>query len=217
LVTQKKPGQYFSIALSGGSTPMAIFTILAERYRDRIDWSKLAFFWGDERCVPPSDPESNYRMTNENLFSRLSYPELNFCRIQGEDDPAAEAARYSGRVDSMLPHANGLPQFDLVMLGLGEDGHTASIFPHNIGLFNSDRLFEPSTHPVSGQIRITATGKLINNAREVWFIATGAGKAEKVAQVIRKQEGWEKLPASLVRPASGKLVWLLDEAAAAGL
>jgi 6-phosphogluconolactonase len=156
-------------------------------------------------------------MTHENLFKHLNIHELNFCRINGENDPEEEAKRYSGKVKSMLPNINNIPQFDLIMLGLGEDGHTASIFPHNIELFNSDQLFAASEHPVSKQIRITATGKIINQAKEICFLVTGPGKAEKVAQVIQKQAGWETLPASLVNPFDGQVIWLLDEPAAAGI
>jgi 6-phosphogluconolactonase len=206
-------GRFFSIALSGGSTPKAIFNLIAEKHRYTIDWSKVLIFWGDERCVPPTDNESNYRMAHENLFTHLPVPELNFCRIMGEENPEPEAARYSEKVDTMLPHKHALPQFDLILLGLGEDGHTASIFPYNIELFNSLKLFEVSGHPLTGQKRITATGRLINNAREVCFIVTGSGKAEKVAQILKKKAGWAGLPASLVDPSGGELVWLLDEAA----
>jgi 6-phosphogluconolactonase len=212
-----KEGQYFSLALSGGSTPKAIFKIISDKYRTKIDWSKVLIFWGDERCVPPTDEESNFRMAFENLFKNLFIPELNFCRIKGEDDPVSEAERYSKRVDSMLRHEHHIPQFDLFILGLGEDGHTASIFPYNIELFTSDKLFEISEHPKTGQKRITATGKLINNAKDVCFIVTGPAKAIKVDQIIHKKEGWEKLPASLVKPTDGDLFWLLDEAAASHL
>jgi len=213
-ILNKKPGQYYSIALSGGSTPKAIFQIISENHRNKIDWRKVLIFWGDERCVPSTDPESNYRMTHENLFRNLHSYELNFCRIIGENDPEEEAKRYSEKAKTMLPNINNVPQFDLIMLGLGEDGHTASIFPYNIELFNSDQLFETSKHPVSKQIRITATGKLINNAKEICFLVTGSGKAEKVAQVIQKKEGWEALPASMVHPVEGQVFWLLDEEAA---
>jgi 6-phosphogluconolactonase len=216
-ITREAPGRLFSVALSGGSTPRAIFKLIAEKYGHNTDWSKAVFFWGDERCVPPSDPDSNYRMTYENLIKHLDHTDSNFFRIQGENDPEDEAISYSGKVDTMLPHSNNIPQFDLMILGLGEDGHTASIFPYNIGLFDSDKLFETSRHPVTGQIRITATGKLINNAREICFLATGQGKAAKVAQILHKKEGWKELPASLVNPADGRVIWLLDEAAASGL
>jgi 6-phosphogluconolactonase len=211
----KKPGQYFSMALSGGSTPKAIFKIIAEKYNNKIDWSKVLIFWSDERCVPPTDKESNYLMTYENLFNHLYFPELKFRRIKGENIPADEANRYDEIVDKMLLHVHGIPQFDLIMLGLGEDGHTASIFPHNIDLFKSDKLFDISEHPVTKQIRITATGKLINNAKEVCFIVTGSGKSEIVAQILKKKEGWKELPASQVNPVDGQVIWLLDEAAGA--
>lgn len=213
-ISAKPPGQYFSIALSGGSTPKALFNLIAEKYQSRIDWRKVVIFWGDERCVPPTDEDSNYRMTYQNLFRHLNIHELNFCRINGEDDPETEAKRYSGKVKSMLPKINNIPQFDLIMLGLGDDGHTASIFPNNIDLFNSDKLFATSEHPVSRQIRITATGKIINHSKEVCFLVTGSGKAEKVTQILQKRDGWEALPASRVNPASGQVFWLLDEEAA---
>jgi 6-phosphogluconolactonase len=212
-----KEGQYFSLALSGGTTPKAIFQIISQQFNNKIDWSKVLIFWGDERCVTPSDADSNFRMTDENLFQHLKIHELHFCRIKGEADPVEEADRYSGIVDQMVRHNQGIPQFDLFMLGLGEDGHTASIFPYNIHLFHSDKLFDVSSHPVTGQIRITATGHLINNAREVLFLVTGSGKAEKVAQILLKKGGWEDLPASQVKPVDGQVIWLMDEAAAAGL
>ncbi len=216
-ILTKSPGQYFSIALSGGSTPKAIFKLITEKYKTKIDWRKVLIFWGDERCVPPTDEESNYRMTYENLFKHLNIHELNFYRIQGEDDPESEAKRYSEKANSILPKINNIPQFDLILLGLGEDGHTASIFPYNIELFNSDKLFATSEHPVSKQIRITATGKIINQAKEVCFLVTGSGKAEKAAQIIQKKAGWETLPASRVHPAGGRVYWLMDEAAARGI
>ncbi len=213
----KKPGRFFSIALSGGSTPKIIFKLIANHYKDKIDWSKVLIFWGDERCVPPSDSESNYRMAVETLLKNIDIPELNIYRIKGESNPVKEAKRYSELVLKKIPEINNIPRFDLIMLGLGEDGHTASIFPYNIGLFNSDKLFEISEHPETKQLRITATGKLINNAREVCFIVTGSGKAEKVAKIIQKKAGWEELPASLVDPAEGQMIWLLDEQAGSGL
>lgn len=213
----KAPEQYYSIALSGGSTPKGIFNLIAEKYQGRINWSRVTFFWGDERCVPPTDPVSNYRMTHENLLKPLTIPESNYFRIHGEDDPVAEAGRYSEKVKAMLPAANNLPQFDMILLGLGDDGHTASIFPYNISLLRSDKLFETSEHPVSRQMRITATGKLINNAKEVCFLVTGSGKAARVTQILQKKEGWEKLPASHIKPTYGRVIWLLDKEAGAGL
>jgi 6-phosphogluconolactonase len=204
-------GQLYSIALSGGSTPRAVFKFIAENYRFKINWSKVLVFWGDERCVPPSSDESNYKMAYDSILEHIIIPDYNIYRIKGENDPSAEAKRYAELTDYLLPHQNNIPQFDLFMLGLGEDGHTASIFPDQISLFDSDKLFEASQHPVSKQTRITATGKLINNSKEVCFLVTGESKAEKVAQIIEKKEGWELLPASFINPKEGELIWMLDE------
>ena len=216
-IITKSSDEFFSLALSGGSTPKAIFKLIAGQYKDKIDWSRVRIFWGDERCVPPSDAESNFRMAQETLLKHIPVPELNIYRIKGENNPGTEAGRYSQIVDRLVPQRNHVPRFDLIMLGLGDDGHTASIFPGSIGLFNSDKLFEISEHPVTRQKRITATGKLINNAGEVCFLVTGPGKAEKVAQILHKKEGWKELPASLVKPTDGQVVWLLDNEAGAGL
>lgn len=205
--------QFFYLALSGGSTPRAIFKSIAENYKDKIDWSKVMIFWGDERCVDPSSDESNYKMAYESLFKNINIPESNIYRIEAEKDPAYEVKRYAKLVDLLLPHKMNTPQFDLVMLGLGEDGHTASIFPDSIHLFNSGKLFEISRHPATKQKRITATGRLINNAKQVCFLVTGASKAEKAAQILEKKTGWQDLPASLVNPEDGELVWMLDDLA----
>lgn len=210
-------GRFFSIALSGGSTPKAVFEYLATHFRDQIAWDKVQVFWSDERCVPPDSPESNYRMAKESLLDRVPIPEGQIFRIHGEIDPAAAALQYTAAAHQNLVVSNGVPIFDLLMLGLGEDGHTASIFPNNIHLFQSEQPFEVAEHPQSGQQRITVTGNTINHANAVVFIATGAGKAEMVANVLAKKAGWEKLPAALVNPEAGRLVWLLDEAAAGGL
>ncbi len=210
-------GRSFSIALSGGSTPKAVFEYLATHFADQIAWDKVQVFWSDERCVPPDSPESNYRMAKESLLDCVPIPAGRIFRIPGEADPATAAAQYTETAHQNLIVSNGVPVFDLLMLGLGEDGHTASIFPNNIHLFHSDHPFEVAEHPQSGQQRITVTGNTINHANVVVFIATGAAKAEMVANVLAKKPGWEQLPAALVNPEAGKLVWLLDEAAAAGL
>lgn len=209
--------RFFSIALSGGSTPRAIFKLISDEYKNKIDWSKVLIFWSDERCVTPSDEQSNYRMAHETLLKNINIPELNIYRIHGENEPGAEAKRYSELVTRIIPLVNNIPRFDLILLGLGEDGHTVSIFPYNIQLFNSDKLFEISEHPVTKQKRITATGRLINNAKEVCFIVTGSGKAEKAAQILQKKRGWQDLPASLVNPADGQLIWMMDKDAGANM
>ncbi len=216
-IQNKAEGQYYSIALSGGSTPKAVFEYLASHFRDQIDWSKVQAFWSDERCVEPESPESNYRMAKEGLLDYVPVPKENVFRIWGEADPETEALRYTIVVKDQLPLIDGIPVFDLLMLGLGDDGHTASIFPKNIHLFQSEQPFIVAEHPQSGQQRISVSGKTINKAKTVVILATGAAKAEMVANVLNKKTGWKKLPAALVEPENGTLIWLLDEAAAAKL
>ncbi|MBM1107586.1 6-phosphogluconolactonase [Aurantibacter crassamenti] len=205
------------IALSGGSTPKVVFDELAANYQETIDWSKVHLYWGDERCVWPDDDESNYKMTNEHLLSKIKIPELNIHRIKGENGPKYEAAHYSEFLNVVLPKTNALPTFDLVILGIGDDGHTASIFPNQIKLWHSKKYCEVAKHPVSGQKRITITGQIINNAKIVAFLVTGAGKADRISEIIKGEEIAKKYPVSLVKPTDGKVVWYLDEAAAAGI
>lgn len=212
-----EPDHFYTIALSGGSTPMQLFRYLSEHYTDRISWEKLLVFWGDERCVAPDDSDSNYRLAYENLLQNVPIPDANIFRIRGEDDPQTEARQYSDLVCSIVPFFNGIPQFDLILLGLGNDGHTASIFPSGISLFGSQRLYEVAVKAENNQKRITATGRIINNASKVWFLVTGKSKAEVVSRIIEKKNGFEKYPASFVDPSSGHLVWMLDSAAAGNL
>jgi 6-phosphogluconolactonase len=205
------------VALSGGSTPKIVFDVLAEKFSDEIDWKKIHFYWGDERCVPPTDDDSNYKMTVEHLFSKIEVPDANIHRVLGENEPSGEAMRYANLLEINLDRVEGVPQFDLVILGMGDDGHTASIFPHEIELWNAEDHCVVATHPDSGQKRVSINGKVINMAKEVAFLVTGASKAEKVKAVVEKTEGSEVYPATLVDPSSGNLVWFLDEDAAAGL
>jgi len=202
------------VALSGGSTPKVVFDYFATHFADKIDWSKVYLYWGDERCVPPTDAESNYKMTADHLISKIDIPAANIFRVLGENDPAEEAIRYGKVLDQELPKANEIPQFDLVMLGMGDDGHTASIFPDSIQLWDSSHNCEVATNPDSGQKRITITGKIINNAKRVTFLVTGASKAEKLREIV-KQEGNSRIyPASLVNPATADLIWFVDQEAA---
>lgn len=211
----------FHVALSGGSTPKIVFDVLASEFADRIDWSRVHFYWGDERCVLPSDDESNYKMTVEHLFSKIEVPKENIHRILGEAEPPREALRYSNLLEIYLDRVNGIPQFDLVLLGMGDDGHTASIFPHEIDLWNAPEHCVVATHPPDnhrgGQKRITITGQVINTAKEVAFLVTGENKAEKVREVTQSEGDYKSYPASLVSPTSGNLNWFLDRAAAKGI
>lgn len=205
--------QFFSIALSGGSTPKAVFQQLAFKFRNKIDWKKVKVFWGDERCVAPGSDESNYKMAKESLFDHVPLPASQIFRIRGEENPALESDRYAEVVTQQVYMQNNIPQFDFVMLGLGEDGHTASIFPGRLDLFKTDKLFDVVEHPVSQQIRISASGRLINNARTVAFLVTGDSKSMIISKIIGQKEDWEKLPASFVCPKKGDLLWLLDDKA----
>ncbi len=205
------------VALSGGSTPKAIFDYMAENYASSIQWSKLHLYWGDERCVLPTDAESNYKMTVDHLLSKIDFPEANIHRVKGENTPVDEAVAYGEVLDKNLEKVNGIPRFDVVILGMGDDGHTASIFPHEIHLWDSKNNCEVAVHPESGQKRITITGKVINNAKEVAFLVTGAGKAPKVKEIVKKEGDYTSYPATLVAPTSEKLLWLLDEDAAVSI
>ncbi|MEA1786914.1 6-phosphogluconolactonase [Arenibacter sp. GZD96] len=206
--------QKVHIALSGGSTPKIVFDVLASTYKSGIDWSKIYLYWGDERCVPPNDDESNYKMTVTHLVSKIDIPKENIFRIKGENTPELEAASYAALLEKELPYSNGVPQFDLVILGMGDDGHTASIFPHNIHLWDETTFCAVAEHPTSGQKRITLTGSIINNAQSVVFLVTGAGKSQKVREILQQKGDFKTYPASLVAPSSQNLIWFLDTDAA---
>jgi len=207
----------FHMALSGGSTPKAIFDFMADNYKDSIAWNKLHLYWGDERCVSPTDSESNYKMTVDHLLSKIDFPEENIHRILGENNPEEEAIRYGKILEKNLDNDEDGVIFDLIILGMGDDGHTASIFPYNIELWDNENNCVTAKHPDSGQVRVSLTGKVINNASEVAFLVTGAGKADKVAIIINEEKGFQKYPAALVAPMTENLTWFLDAAAAAKL
>ncbi len=213
-INRKKPGSSFSIAISGGSTPKKIFQHIVQYYSTSINWDTIKIFFGDERCVPPDDYESNFKMANDNLFEPENINSENIYRIKGEDDPEIGAKRYSEVLKNNILLKNGVPQFDLIMLGLGEDGHTASIFPNQIDIFHSNNFCEVALHPESGQKRITLTGTVINNAKVVVFIVTGSKKSKIVADILSSKKVKSVYPASLVNPSNGKLVWMLDKDAA---
>jgi 6-phosphogluconolactonase len=209
-------GRIITIALSGGSTPKLLFSELASRYAELVKWDYSHFFWGDERCVPPHDPESNFGMTNRIFLEKIKIPHDNIHRVLGEDDPEKEAVRYAGEIKKFTRERHGLPVFDLIILGLGDDGHTASIFPGQAELLTSENICSISCHPVTGQKRITLTGPVINNAETVIFLVSGASKAEVVADIIEKP-GITDYPAAAIGPTAGVLKWYLDMDAASML
>lgn len=204
-----------TLALSGGSTPKSLFDYWAKHHATDIDWKKIKFFWSDERCVPPTDNESNYKMAKEHLFDRIAIPEKHIFRIYGENDPEKEAKRYAEVLKREIRTVNGIPSFDILMLGMGEDGHTASIFPLQIHLWDSKELCIVGTHPITGQKRISLSGKTINAAQNVAFLVAGEAKADKVKEIIESKETAQKrYPAAKVCPTSGNLVWFMDREAA---
>ena len=187
--------RYFNLALSGGNTPNLLFAILADEMRTQIDWDRLRLFWVDERCVPPTDKESNYGVVDKLLLSKVPIPAQNIYRMQGESKPEDEALRYRMILDETLDKSNGLPQFDLILLGMGDDGHTASIFPNNLKLLHADDTVAVAAHPQSGQIRVSLTGNIICNACELAFVITGLSKAVVLEHIVNEKSNYASYPA----------------------
>jgi len=207
----------FCVAISGGNTPILFFNHLAAKYGHNIDWNKIHFFWADERCVAPSHNDSNYKSAHVNLLSKISINEYNIHRIKGEGDPKQEAENYKNEILSVLPLENNLPKFDLIMLGMGDDGHTASLFPKQDNLLHSKNICETSVNPSTGSNRITLTPKCINNAAKVVFQITGMAKSNIVNDILLKRAGYKDYPAAHIKPGSTNLYWFLDAGAAKGL
>lgn len=201
----------FTVALSGGTTPELLFSVLGDHFSKSVQWKFVHLFWGDERCVPPENIESNYGMTKRKLIDKIGIPSSNIHRIIGENDPVSEAVRYSEEISANTEERDGLPMFDLVILGLGDDGHTASIFPHNSELLNSCSICEVAVHPVTHQRRITITGKILNNAKDIAFLVTGKRKAEIVEKIVNKKPSSQNFPASHIVPDYGNLTWFIDK------
>lgn len=210
------------IAISGGNSPKPVFSLLANPnapYRAAIPWEKLWVFWVDERCVPPSSPDSNYGAAREMLLDQVPVPESQVIRIEGERDPEEAAARYETaiRAHYRLEGAQA-PVFDLVHLGMGDDGHTASLFPHTEALNEMGRIAVANHVPQQKQSwRVTLTWPVINAARDVFFLIEGAAKAEPVGKVLRGAYDPETWPSQLIQPRAGRLLFLLDRGAAAQL
>lgn len=215
----------FTVALSGGSTPRAMNSLLAAPpFLDTVPWSSIYFFWGDERCVPPDHADSNYRMARETLLSKVPAPEDNIFRIPAETadhDRAAEDYEATLRT-FFLKHASrsgtaplpNVPRLDLILLGMGPDGHTASLFPHTPALKADDRIAVANYVEKLSAHRITLTARTINNARNVTFLAAGDDKAEALNQVLEGSSQPETYPSQLIHPQNGSLLWMVDEAAA---
>lgn len=201
----------FNLALSGGNTPQLLFKELKNNYLNKIDWSYVHFFWGDERCVNPDSFESNYGNAKRIFFEHTNIPEENIHRIHGESNPFSEAKRYSRLIFEHVPQIKTIPQFDLIILGIGTDGHTASIFPNQMEFLESENICEVAQHPESKQERITLTGKIINNAKNVIFLVTGVEKSIVVSEILKKENNYKEYPASYINPEFGNLVLYLDK------
>lgn len=204
----------FHIALSGGSTPKLLFKLLAEDYADKIDWSRLHCYWGDDRMVPYDSPESNYGMTKELLLDQVPIPLENIHPVPTQLAPQVAASAYTEVILQQLSkNSDGLPVFDLNLLGMGGDGHTASIFPDQMGLLDDKRVCAVATHPETGQKRVTLTGPVINASDRIVFLITGEGKAARLSQVLAGGEIGAPYPATHIQPTHGQLLWFVDEAA----
>ncbi len=202
-----------ALALAGGTTPRDVYALLAtEDYRRRVDWSKVFLFWGDERCIPPQHPDSNFRMVNDSLLSCIAIPAENVFRIKGELAPAAASNEYEKHLEDFF--GGRLPQFDLILLGLGEDGHTASLFPGASALEETHRRVISVFVPKLNTHRITLTLPVINKARHVMFIVSGKSKSAIVPRILKSNQPAKELPATLVQLQNGQLDWLLDAEAA---
>ena len=200
----------FTLALAGGSTPKPIYTSLATVYGDALDWSKTHLFWGDERTVPPDHPDSNFRMVQGALLERIPHP-AGVHRVMGELEPTKAAARYEQRIAEIFHDET--PHFDIVLLGMGNDGHTASLFPHTEALNETERWVVANYVPKLETWRITMTYPILNNARQVVFMVAGEEKADMLYEVLHGEVRPFDLPSQAVNPAPGDVTWVVDYAA----
>ena len=204
----------FTAALSGGSTPKAIYQKLAEdSYRKQVDWKKVLLFWSDERCVPPDDTESNYHMAMTNGMETLPIPKENIFRMEGEKDPEKAAERYEQLIRQKVPSTS----FDLIMLGMGEDGHTASLFPKTHGLHADNLLVTANFIPQKHIWRLTLTFECINNSKNISIYVLGKAKAEMLKKVLSAPYDPDALPSQKVGTAQHKALWIADKDAAQDL
>ena len=205
----------FSIALSGGSTPKVLYGLLAtEPYRSQLDWPSIEIFGSDERCVPPDSPDSNYATAQEVLLSKIPIPANHIHRMPADKaDRDAASQEYALEMQRVFG-TNGIPSFDLIQLGMGPEGHTASLFPHQSSLHEQQRLVIPVTVPKPPPPRLTFTPPILNAARHILFLVTGSDKADAVHAVLEGDYQPDEYPAQLVRPTNGEITWMLDTYAA---
>lgn len=215
LKAYSQQGKPVHISLSGGSTPKMLFKRLASQdYASSIDWKNLHFWWGDERCVAPDDAESNFGEANTLLFSQITIPTENIHRIRGEDSPEQEAQRFAQEMADTIPSEDGTPVFDWILLGVGPDGHTASLFPGATD-YQDPGLAVIASHPESGQLRVSKTAKVLEAAKRISYLVLGAGKVEIVHEISTTPAEQLPYPAAKIKSTTGVTEWYLDAAAAA--
>jgi len=213
-------GHHFTIALSGGSTPGDLFRLLAgPDWRDRLPWARTQVFWGDERCVPPDDERSNYRLARETLLDHVPIPPQNVHRMRAEaEDGQAAADEYAELIRRIVRRGpQGVPEFDLLLQGLGADGHTASLLPGSALVHEHTRLVALTDKQREGTLRLTVTPPILQHAAAVLFLVAGADKAPALREVLEGDEQLDRYPAQVVRRARGKVAFLVDRPAAADL
>jgi 6-phosphogluconolactonase len=207
----------FDVALAGGSTPRTTYEILAKT-AGKLPWEKIHVFFGDERCVPPDHSDSNYGMARDALLSRVPIPANNVHRMKGEVDAPAAAEQYEGDLRRHFRLGNGeLPRFDLVMLGMGDDGHTLSLFPNSEALTETSRLVTANWVEKFHQHRLTLTYPVVNNAAQIMLLVAGAGKSKVVGEILGKSTVQDGYPVQRIQPTDGDTLWLLDRQAAQAL
>jgi 6-phosphogluconolactonase len=202
----------FAVALSGGNTPRSIYSLIASEYKSAVAWDKVSVFFGDERHVPPDSPESNYRMANESLLSHVPIPRQNIFRVQAELEAQNAAANYDAELQDFFKLKPGeWPCFDLILLGMGDDGHTASLFPGTAALKETSRLVVANRVEQLKTERITFTLPVLNHAAEVMVLVAGANKADVLGRICHSDGAY---PVQMVRPERGRLLWIVEQQAA---
>ncbi|MEZ9674952.1 6-phosphogluconolactonase [Vibrio breoganii] len=207
-------GRAVHISLSGGSTPKMLFKLLATQpYASDIQWQNLHFWWGDERCVAPDDAESNFGEANALLFTPVGVPAQNIHRILGENDAEQEAVRFVSEMLEVIPSENGVPVFDWILLGVGADGHTASLFPGQTD-YSEEKLAIVAAHPESGQLRISKSAQVLQAAKRISYLVLGAGKTDIVNEIYHTPAEELPYPAAKIHSIAGETEWFLDSDAA---
>ena len=209
---------HFTIALTGGTTPGEVYSLIgSEPFRSQIDWQLVDIFWGDERCVPHNSPESNFYLAQEVLLDKIAIPKSQIHPMPADQfDRDAASQAYTIEMQQAFG-TNGIPSFDLIHLGMGPEGHTASLFPHQVSLHEKHRLVMPVSVPKPPPDRLTFTPPLLNAARNVLFLVTGSEKADALHAVLEGEYQPDEYPAQIVRPTNGEVVWMLDKAVAQNL